>query len=81
MLPDIDDDKLFGDRMEIRMSYGRTYGARDNCASKNQIPALMAEGSIPPYTALEQSTLVPAFCGKIFLLQTIAVLRTGGRVQ
>ena len=48
----------------------------------NELPALVAKGFIPPYAALVQSPLVVlAVCGKIFLLQTIAVLRTDGRVQ
>ena len=41
----------------------------------------MAEGFIPSDTALVESTLVLAICGKIFLLQTIAVLCADGRVQ
>ena len=47
----------------------------------NQIPALVAKGSIPPDAAFVQSTRVPAFCGKFLLLQTIAVLCTDGGVQ
>ena len=47
----------------------------------NKIPALMAKGFIPPYAAFVQSTLVLAICGKILLLQMIAVLRADGRVQ
>ena len=47
----------------------------------NQIPALMAKGFIPPDAALVQSTLSLAFLSKIMLLQTIAVLRTDGRVK
>ena len=46
-----------------------------------KIPALVAKGFIPPYAALVQSPLVLAICGKIFLLQTIAVLRADGRVK
>ena len=46
-----------------------------------QIPALMAKGFIPPDAALVQSTLSLAFLSKIMLLQTIAVLRTDGRVK
>ena len=41
----------------------------------------MAEGFIPPDTTLVESTLVVALCGKIFLLQTIAVLRADSRVK
>ena len=41
----------------------------------------MAEGFIPSDTTLVQSTLVLAIRGKIFLLQTIAVLRADSRVQ
>ena len=47
----------------------------------NKIPALVAKGFIPPYAALVKSPLVLAICGKILLLQTIAVLRTDGRIQ
>ena len=47
----------------------------------NQIPALMAEGFIPPDAAFVQSPLVLAFDGKTLLLQTITVLCTDGRVQ
>ena len=67
--------------------YSRTFGsdAFTFCPIKKpkQIPALMAVGRccIPPDAALEQSSVVFAFDGKILLLQTIAVLCTDGRVQ
>ena len=78
----------------ISIIWGRI-GAEGQCAAEplqvmlkivftlysNQIPALMAKGIIPPYTALVQSTLVLAFLSKILLLQPIAVLCTDGRVQ
>ena len=41
----------------------------------------MAKGFIPPDAALVKSTLRLAFLSKIMLLQTIAVLRTDGRVK
>ena len=47
----------------------------------NEIPALMTKGSVPPDTALVQSTPVLAVLGKLVLLQTIAVLCTDRGVQ
>ena len=47
----------------------------------NQIPALMAPFSIPSNAALVQSTKELASFSKISLPQTIAVLRTDGRVK
>ena len=41
----------------------------------------MAKGFIPPDAALVQSFIIPAFCGKGFVVQTIAVLCTDGRIQ
>ena len=47
----------------------------------NQIPALMAPFSIPPNATLVQSAKELASFSKISLPETIAVLRTDGRVK
>ena len=47
----------------------------------NQIPALMAKDVNPTDAALVQSTLFLASFSKIFLPETITVLRTDGRVK
>ena len=47
----------------------------------NHIPALMAKGSIPPNTALVQSSLVLAFFSKFLLPQNITVLRTDSCIK
>ena len=47
----------------------------------DQMPALMAPFSIPPNAALVQSAKELASFSKISLPQTIAVLRTDGRVK
>ena len=45
------------------------------------IPALVAEGFVPPDAALVEPTLRPALLRKLVLLQTVAVLGTDGGVQ
>ena len=65
--------------------YSRTYASAVytlfHVIYPKEIPALMAEGFIPPDAAFVQSPLVLAFDGKTLLLQTITVLCTDGRVQ
>ena len=72
-------------------SKSRGEGANGKCAAEPEhlnsfdldltSPALMAEGLVPPYAALEQPTLQLAVRGKLVFCQTIAVLCTDGGVQ
>ena len=60
--------------------YSRTF-ANNFPVYLNQLPALMAKGSVSSDAALVESPLVLAIFSKILRLQTITVLRTDSRVK
>ena len=64
--------------------YSRTFASdvtNNDPIYLNQVPALMAKGSISSDTALVESPPVLAFFSKILRLQSITVLCTDGRVK